>query len=99
MTESDINKINRFSERCPDHLAEHWNEIIDIINAREGNDAELSQLEMDVAKLVTAHRDTVTDIYILQDGVESGNIKSRKMFNLWLTSITDNIKLVCLAKM
>ena len=84
MTQSDLNKIDRFTERVPPNLADHWIEILDIIE----NDNYSNQLEMDNFQLFCRLRDNVKYILIMKLWIKEKKINSLRGFENMINFIT-----------
>lgn len=93
MIESDKNKIQRFGERLPVNLIEHWNEIIEIINKEtQINEMMESETQMNVFYLETKLRKTFLNVLILNEWIKDSKINSKTGFNNMVNYITDNIR-------
>ena len=74
MNNTDIQKINRFTERLPEHLVDHWAEIIDIIQPQ--TDPYIEHLEMENFELTCKLRDQVKYVLIMELWVKEKKINS-----------------------
>jgi len=80
MTQSEIDKINRFTDRVPEHLQNHWIEIIDILE-QSTDDKHISQLEMDNFEMMCKFRNVVKYILIMELWIKEKKINSLTGFS------------------
>lgn len=92
MTPEEINKINRFKDRIPDHLAEHWNEIIEIIEPFIRFEDVISETELSSYALTMKLRNAYKNISILELWVQEGKINTRRGFLNYIGFMKDKIK-------
>jgi len=71
MTDFQIDKIQRFVDRLPPHLIDHWNEIADLLN-QSVDESVISQMEMDNLQLQLKLIEQIKYWKILQLWIKQG---------------------------
>ena len=77
-------KINRFTDRLPDYLLDHWNEILDEIEHHQPEGPEVSLL---VDKVEYAAK----MLRVMQLWIEQGKFK-RQGINNYIDTVVDGLK-------
>lgn len=84
-----VTKINRLTDRIPDYLTDHWNEVIDELDPILKHESES---EMNVWQLTERIRQAYLNILIMEKWVEEGKITSRTGFLNMTAYIKENLK-------
>ena len=76
-------RINRFTERIPPHLADHWNEILDDIE-------KIDDSEMTV--ILDKLHNTARLLRVMQQWIHEGKLTKRHALDNYIDYVVDCIK-------
>ena len=82
-----FDKIVRFTDRVPEPLTDHWNEILEELDFRL--DDYISQIELDNMQAMKSIHDMAQGLYSLRRVVESGIIVKRSLIIEYIDAIIE----------